>query len=70
MITSLISRFAGDSIMTDSLMKRLRELAPTIYSDDDAIASKANELVMVAKTLQNRYDQVTRLRDSLQVCRN
>lgn len=53
--------------MTDNLVKRLRELAPTVYSENDAVASKANELVMVAKTVQNQYDQVTMLRDSLQV---
>ena len=68
LITSLMSHFAGDSVMTDNLVKRLRELAPTVYSENDAVASKANELVMVAKTVQNRYDQVTMLRDSLQVC--
>ena len=68
MITSLINHFAGDSIMTDNLVKRLRELAPTVYSEDDAVTSKANELVMVAKTMQSRYDQLTMLRDSLQVC--
>ena len=53
--------------MTDNLVKRLRELAPTVYSEDDAVTSKANELVMVAKTMQSRYDQLTMLRDSLQV---
>ena len=53
--------------MMDSIVKRLRELAPTIYSEDDAIASKANELVMVAKTVQARYEQVTMLKESLQV---
>ena len=67
LITSLMNHFAGDSVMTDNLVKRLRELAPTVYSENDAVASKANELVMVAKTVQNRYDQVTVLRDSLQV---
>ena len=68
LITTLMNHFSGDSVMTDNLVKRLRELAPTVYSEDDAVASKANELVMVAKTLQSRYDQVTMLRDSLQVC--
>ena len=68
MITSLMNHFAGDTAMTDNLVKRLRELAPTVYSEDDAVASKANELVMLAKSLQTRYDQVKMLRESLQVC--
>ena len=67
MITAMLNRFAGDSVMTDNVVKRLRELAPTIYSEDDAIASKANELVMVARTVQAHYDQVGMLRESLQV---
>jgi len=67
MITTMLNRFAGDSVMTDNIVKRLRELAPTIYSEDDAIASKANELVMVAKTVQGHYNQMTMLKESLQV---
>ena len=63
-----MSRFAGDTAMTDNLVKRLRELAPTVYGENDAVASKANELVMMAKNLQNRYDKEAMLRNSLQVC--
>jgi len=53
--------------MTDNVVKRMRELAPSIYSEDDAVASKANELLMVAKTVQSRYNQLAMLRESLQV---
>ena len=63
----MLNRFAGDSVMTDNVVKRMRELAPSIYSEDDAVASKANELLMVAKTVQSRYDQLAMLRESLQV---
>ena len=54
--------------MTESLSARLLEIAPSLYSQDDAIASKARELVSVARTIQNREEQLLQLRESVTVC--
>ena len=54
--------------MTESLSARLREMTPSLYSLEDAIASKAQELVTMATTVQGRYEQLTMLRESLEVC--
>ena len=53
--------------MTDSLTARLRDLTPSLFSQDDAIASKATELVTMATTIKNRYEQLSMLRESLKV---
>ena len=53
--------------MTESLSSRLLEVAPSLYSQDDAIASKARELVTVARTIQNREEQLQRLKESVMV---
>ena len=54
--------------MTESLSARLLEVAPSLYSQDDAIVSKARELVTVARAIQNRGEQLLRLRESVMVC--
>lgn len=40
LIKSLLELHIGDSNMTDSLTARLREMAPTLFSEDDATISK------------------------------
>ena len=67
LISSLLNRYAGDTGMTDSLTARLRDLTPSLFSQDDAIASKATELVTMATTIKNRYEQLSMLRESLKV---
>lgn len=64
-ISALLNRYAGDVNMTESLSSRLLEVAPSLYSQDDAIASKARELVTVARTIQNREEQLQRLKESV-----
>lgn len=53
--------------MTDSLHARLRDVTPSLFSHDDAIASKAQELITMATALESRYEQLTMLRESLKV---
>ena len=40
LIKSLLDLHIGDSNMTDSITARLREMAPTLFSEDDATISK------------------------------
>lgn len=65
LIASLLTRYAGDTGLTDSLTARLRQMAPALFSQDDAIISKAQELVTMATVIQSRYEQLSMLRDSL-----
>ena len=40
LIKSLLDLHIGDSNMTDTLTARLRDMAPTLFSEDDATISK------------------------------
>ena len=42
-------------------------MTPSLFSHDDAIASKAQELVTMATAMESRYEQLSMLRESLKV---
>lgn len=67
LISTLLNRHAGDVGMSDSLSARLLEATPTLFSQDDAIASKAQELVTMATGSKNKYEQLSLLRESVKV---
>ena len=67
LILSLLNRYAGDVGMSDSLSARLLEATPSLFSHDDAIASKARELITMAMSSQSKYEQLSLLRESVKV---
>ena len=67
LITTLLNRYAGDVGMSESLTTRLLEDTPTLFSHDDAVASKAKELVSMAMSSKSKYKQLGFLRESVKV---
>lgn len=67
LISSLLTRYAGDLGLSDSLSTRLRDTTPSLFSQKDAVISKANEMVTMATTEQGRAKQRGLLRESLKV---
>lgn len=67
LISALLNHYAGDVGVSDSLSARLLEATPTLFSQDDAIASKAQELVIRATGSKNKYEQLGLLRESVKV---
>ena len=51
----------------DPLTAQLRQLCPALFSEDDAIASKGQELVTIAASIQSPAEKQNMLRDSLKV---
>ncbi|MFH4977902.1 hypothetical protein AB6A40_004611 [Gnathostoma spinigerum] len=45
LITCLIRHYIGDNATTSSVCEQLRTLCPSIFSDDDAVATKATEML-------------------------
>ena len=54
LITSLINCYIGDNATTDAISMKLREICPSIYSQEDAICSKVinHELFVIEMCLQ------------------
>jgi len=43
---AIINLYLGDNARTDAISNRLREVCPTLYNNDDAIDSKAQEILV------------------------
>ena len=67
LIQCLINRYLNDNAATDAISSRLRDICPSLYSSDDAVCSKANEMLQMAKTSQTRMEKEAQLRESLHV---
>ncbi|KAM7443523.1 hypothetical protein ABFA07_007737 [Porites harrisoni] len=69
LIDSLIKCYLDDSASTDAISERLRDVCPNLFSNDDAVSTKAGELLMLAKRSRDKTEQERILRDSLQCYR-
>ena len=51
LVHSLVDTYLGDSANTDAISSRLRQLCPSLYRQEDALSSKAHELLLAAAKL-------------------
>ncbi|XP_039606595.1 nuclear pore complex protein Nup155 [Polypterus senegalus] len=65
LITALINHYIRDNVSVNSISDHLREVCPLLYSKDDSVCSKANELLQRSRQVQNKIDKERMLRDSL-----
>ncbi|XP_063310057.1 nuclear pore complex protein Nup155 [Pelobates fuscus] len=65
LISSLVNCFIRDNTTVDAISTYLRDVCPLFYSTDDAVCSKANELLQRSRQVQNRLDKERLLRESL-----
>ncbi|XP_041111016.1 nuclear pore complex protein Nup155-like [Polyodon spathula] len=65
LITALINRYIGDNASVDAISFHLREICPLLYSSDDSVCSKANELLQSTRLVQNKTEKERMLRESL-----
>ncbi len=68
LISSLMTRHSGEVGASDEITSRLRETTPSLFSQSDAVCTKANELVAIASATDAKFEQLTRLRESVKVC--
>ncbi|KAF7243992.1 hypothetical protein EYD10_09814 [Varanus komodoensis] len=65
LIASLINCYIRDHAAVDGISSHLQEICPLLYSTDDAICSKANELLQRSRQVQNKSEKEKMLRESL-----
>lgn len=51
LVHSLVETYLNDSANTDAISNRLRQLCPSLYRQEDALSSKAHELLLAAAKL-------------------
>ena len=67
--SALVRRFIEDNSTTDIINKRLQEVCPSIYKNENALHAKAHELVTKAKTIANPTDRANQLETALNLCK-
>ncbi|NXJ15091.1 NU155 protein, partial [Odontophorus gujanensis] len=65
LIASLINCYIRDNASVDGISAHLQDICPLLYSTDDAVCSKANELLQRSRQAQNKLEKEKMLRESL-----
>ncbi|KAL7846529.1 hypothetical protein SRHO_G00215090 [Serrasalmus rhombeus] len=67
LVTALINVYIKDSASVDAISCHLREICPLLYSSDDSVCSKANELLQSSRQVQNKAEKERMLKESLRL---
>ncbi|KAI4892114.1 hypothetical protein NFI96_017898 [Prochilodus magdalenae] len=67
LITALINVYIKDSASVDAISCHLRDICPLLYSSDDSVCSKANELLQSSRQVQNKGEKDRTLKESLRL---
>ncbi|NWS72090.1 NU155 protein, partial [Crotophaga sulcirostris] len=65
LIASLINCYIRDNSAVDGIIAHLQDICPLLYSTDDAVCSKANELLQRSRQAQSKPEKEKMLRESL-----
>ncbi|XP_038215888.1 nuclear pore complex protein Nup154 [Zerene cesonia] len=70
LLGSLVAGYLRDNASVDGISQKLRQLCPTLYRQEDATCSKANELLMFAKQQKNSAEREEMLQQALKLCKD
>ncbi|XP_014205239.1 nuclear pore complex protein Nup155 [Copidosoma floridanum] len=69
LIFNLIESYLGDNASIDTVSAKLREICPNLYRSEDAVCSKANEIIIKAKNCTNLEEKDSYLLSALRLCK-
>ncbi|XP_008546864.1 nuclear pore complex protein Nup155 [Microplitis demolitor] len=69
LILHLIDSYLGDNASIDTVSAKLREVCPNLYKSEDAVCSKANEIILKAKSCSNPEEKESYLQSALKLCK-
>nr|XP_017099232.2 LOW QUALITY PROTEIN: nuclear pore complex protein Nup154 [Drosophila bipectinata] len=69
LIISLINLYLKDKAGVSDVSAKLRDKCPNLYRHEDAVTSKATELLMTAKNSTSRSEKEQCLRTTLHICK-
>ncbi|XP_045785150.1 nuclear pore complex protein Nup154 [Maniola jurtina] len=70
LLGSLVAGYLRDNASIDGISQKLRQLCPTLYRQEDATCSKANELLIFAKQQKNPAEREEMLQQALKLCKD
>ncbi|XP_048479675.1 nuclear pore complex protein Nup154 [Plutella xylostella] len=68
LLGALVAGYLRDNASVDGISQKLRQLCPTLYRQEDATCSKANELLIFAKQQKNPAERDEMLQHALKLC--
>lgn len=69
LVQALINSYLTGNASTDEISGRLREVCPALYHSEDAISSKAHEMLIKAKGQASPRERERLLREAVQMCK-
>ncbi|XP_045519163.1 nuclear pore complex protein Nup154 [Pieris brassicae] len=70
LLGSLVAGYLRDNASVDGISQKLRQLCPSLYRQEDATCSKANELLIFAKQQKNSAEREEMLQQALKLCKD
>lgn len=55
--SALVRRYLDDNITTDAISRRLHELCPSIFRQENALQAKAHEMILQSRTVYDKTDK-------------
>ena len=70
LIQALISVYLGDDARTDAISLKLREVCPNLYNQEDAMSSKAQEILIKARNQTNPREKEKMIQEAIIICKD
>ena len=70
LIQALIAVYLGDDARTDAISARLRQVSPALYNQDDALSSKAQEILIKARNQTNPREKEKMINEAINICKD
>ncbi len=70
LIQALIAVYLGDDARTDAISSRLRQVCPGLYNQDDALSSKAQEILIKARNQNNPREKEKMIQEAISICKD
>ena len=70
LIQALIAVYLGDDARTDAISARLRDVCPGLYNQEDALSSKAQEMLIKARNQTNPNEKAKMIKEAISICKD
>nr|XP_027201714.1 nuclear pore complex protein Nup155-like [Dermatophagoides pteronyssinus] len=67
--SALVQRFIEDHSTTDIINRRLQDVCPSIYKNENALHAKVHEMILKSKSYSNENDRKILLDNALKLCK-
>ena len=57
-------------LLSDAISARLREVSPGLYNQDDALSSKAQEILIKARNQANPREKEKMIKEAINICKD